>query len=209
MRRNLQLISACALALAFCAAGHGQDSPSLGDVARKAQKDKANKPPAKVLTNDDMHAGSSATTSVPAVGSGRAAQPRAASEPAAGPQSAAEAFDSMKSALDQLESQGRATLARNVLDGNATDFPGRAEWEAKLFAAKQSFVNRSRDVLQKATQLEAAAQTMQDVQDPNDPRAKKMMAKLQQLSEEATQARAAFQAVVTEGKSLAGMSAAQ
>ena len=50
MLRKLCVVSACALALVFCAPGKAQDSspsPSLGDLARQAQKDKANKPAAK------------------------------------------------------------------------------------------------------------------------------------------------------------------
>ena len=44
MARNLNLIAACALALVTCAPARAQDSPatspSLGDLARQAQKDK-------------------------------------------------------------------------------------------------------------------------------------------------------------------------
>ena len=38
----------------FCAPGHAQDTPSLGDLARQAQKEKAKDPPKKVFTNDDL-----------------------------------------------------------------------------------------------------------------------------------------------------------
>jgi hypothetical protein len=207
MPRNLSLIAACALALVVCAPARAQDSQSLGDVARQAQKDKASKPPAKVITNDDMPSSSSGIA--PALGGApvRSAQPAPAGRPDA-PQSPAEGIEKMQSMLDELDSLDRATLVNNILEGNTANFPGRANWEEKLFAAKQTFVAQSRAILQKTRQLEAAAQGMKDVQDPNDPRAKSMSAKLQQLVQEGTQASAAFQAVIGEGKDLAALPAA-
>ena len=82
MARSLILIAACALALATCASARAQDSqtptPSLGDLARQAQKDKekekANKPAAKVLTNDDLPSGSGGGTAALAAGFGQLAQ---------------------------------------------------------------------------------------------------------------------------------------
>lgn len=209
MPRSLIFIAACALALVVWAPGRGQDSPSLGDLARQAQKDKPNKPPAKVLTNDDIASSSGSTSS--ALGSGpvqaQDAQPGAAGKPDA-VQSPAEGLEKMHSILDQLDSLDRATLASNVLEGNTTNFPGRAEWEEKLFAAKQTFVSQNRAVFQKMRQLEATAEGMKDVQDPNDPRAKSMSAKVQQLVQESQQASAKFQAVIAEGKDLAGQTGA-
>ena len=64
MPRSLSLIAACALALVICASARPQvspaTSPSLGELARQAKKDKdkANKPAAKVITNEDMASGS-------------------------------------------------------------------------------------------------------------------------------------------------------
>src|SRR5271167_1496153 len=81
MPRILSLIAACALALVFSSPGHGQDSPSLGDLARQAQKDKANKPKAKVITNDDMPSGSSGISSELGGGPGRVVQPGPAGKP--------------------------------------------------------------------------------------------------------------------------------
>jgi hypothetical protein len=207
MPRSLSLIAACALALVICAPGRGQDSPSLGDLARQAQKDKANKPSAKVITNDDMQSGSGGISSALGAGPGRAAQPGAESKPDA-VHSPAEGLDRLQSVLDQLDSLDRATLVSNVLQSNTSEFPGRAKWEEKLFAAKQTFVFQSRDVLQKARQLVASAEGMKSIQDPNDPSAKSMTAKLQQLMQESTQASAAFQAVIAEGKDLADLNAA-
>jgi len=191
------------LAPVICAPGRGQDSPSLGDVARKAQKDKANKPPAKVITNDDMPSSSGGISPALAGPPEPAAQPGTAGKSDAAAQSPAETLGKLQSVLEQLDSLDRATLVNNVLEGNTSNFPGRAQWEEKLFTAKQAFVSQSRDVLQKARQLEASAEGMKDVQDPNDPRAKKISARLQQLEQESTQASAAFQAVIAEGKDLA------
>jgi hypothetical protein len=207
MPRKFSLIAACALALVVGAPGRAQDSQSLGDVARQAQKDKANKPPAKVITNDDMPSSSGGVA--PALGGApvRSAQPAPAAKSDA-PQSPAEGLERLQSVLDQLDSLDRATLVNNILEGSTANFPGRANWEEKLFAAKQTFVAQSRAILQKARQLEAAAQGMKDVQDPNDPRAKSMAAKLQQLVQDGTQASATFQGVIEEGKDLAGLPAA-
>jgi hypothetical protein len=204
MARSLSLIAACALALLVCAPGRGQDTPSLGDVARQAQKDKANKPPAKVITNDDVYSGSGGISSALGTGSARSAQQGAGGRPDA-VQSPEEGLDKLQSMLDQLDTLDRGTLVSNVLGGNTSNFPGRAKWEEKLFAAKQTFVAQSRDILQKSRQLQAAAEGMKDVQDPNDPRAKILTARLQSLIQESQQASAAFQAVIAEGKDLAAL----
>lgn len=97
--------------------------------------------------------------------------------------------------------------AKNVLQGDDTDFPGRAKWEAELFAAKQAFVAQGRDIMKKANHLQASAKGVQDMQNPNDPRAKDLSNRLQQLMQEASSAGAAFQAVIAKGKDLAGQSA--
>jgi hypothetical protein len=208
MPRSLSLIAACALALIFCSPGRGQDSPSLGDLARKAQKDKANKPTAKVITNDDMPASSGGIP--PALGGGfggQIVQPGSAGK-ANEFQSPAESLDKLQSVVDQLDSLDRAALVSNALGGNASDFPGRAKWEEKLFAAKQTFVSQIRVQLQKARQLVAEAGGMKGVQDPNDPRMKSLSVKVQQLAQDSVQYSAAFQAVIMEGKDLAAQSAA-
>jgi len=196
------------LALIFCAPGRGQDSPSLGDLARQAQKEKATKPKAKVITNDDMPSSSGGVSSEIGGGPGRVVQPGPADKPGE-IQSPAEGLERLQSVVDQLDSLDRATLVSNALGDNVPDFPGRAKWEEKLFAAKQTFVSQNRALLQKARQLEAAAGGMKDVQDPNDPRAKSVSAKVQQLVQESQQNSAAFQAVIAEGKDLAAQPAAR
>jgi hypothetical protein len=207
MPRSLSLIAACALALIICSPGRGQDSPSLGDVARQAQKDKANKPPAKVITNDDMGSGSGGVSSAQGAGSGRVVQPGAAGDPG-GIQSPGEGLDRLQSSVDHLDSLDRATLATDVLEGNNSDFPGRAKWEERLFAAKQTFVSQTRAIIQKARQLTASSESIKDAQDPNDARVKNLATKLDQLVQQAQQDSAAFQAVVAEGKNIAAHPAA-
>ncbi len=211
MARNLCLFAACALAFFVCSPIRSQDSPSLGDVARRAQKDKdkANKPPAKVITNDDMPSKAGGSTTA----SGAAAPEGGAQPPASGDSSAIQSPDQglkkLQSDLDHLDSLDRAGLAFEVLEGNADNFPGRARWEERLFAAKQTFVGQTRAVLQEARQITAAAAGIQDADNPNDPRVKTLSTKLQDLVQETQQNGAAFQSIVAEGRRLAGLPAAQ
>jgi hypothetical protein len=204
----LNLIAACAFALTFCSTGHGQDTPSLGDIARQAQKDKANKPQAKVITNDDMPSSSGGLAPALGPAPGRVVQPGAPSSSSSN-QSVSEGLEKLQASVDHLASLDRATLATDVLEGNAADFPGRAKWEEKLFAAKQEFVARTRGVLQRAKNLTSSAEGIRDAEDPNDPRVKSLGGKLQQLVQETQQNSEAFQAVVAEGKQLAAHPASQ
>ena len=252
MSRNLSLFAACALAVVFCLPVRGQDSPSLGDLARQAQaqKDKTNKPPAKVFTNDDLFPGSGPVSSAPVAAPERVAQPAAPAksiaaaapgkpteaatpakpieavaprkptpavapgkpEEAASPSSfssvpAADQLQRMQSVLDQLDTLDRATLAKSVLQGVDNDFPGRSQWEEKLFTTKQDFVAQGRGLMKKAQQLEASARNVPDIQNPNDPRAQNLSNQLQQLVQEGAGISKAFQAVAMEGRDLAGQSA--
>jgi hypothetical protein len=179
------------LALIFCAPGHAQDSPSLADLARQAQKNKANAPVKKVFTNDDLSSGSST-----AAGFG-------SSSPDA-PRSAEQSIRRLEALIDKIDSLDRDTLVKNALQGVDRDFPGRSAWEQRLFAAKQSYVARGRDLLQDAKQILATAETLKAVQDRNDPRVKDLTYRLQNLVRDGTHLDAAFQAVVLEGRDLAG-----
>jgi len=219
MPRSLHLFAACTLALAvgFCLPGEGQDAPtpSLGDVARQAQaqkdKDKGKPPAKKVFTNDDLSSGSGSGSSSTSPGLGNVTQPGvqpgAPGKPAAAAASPStstapsDQLEQIASLLGQLDSLDRATLAKNVLQGNDTDFPGRSAWEERLFAAKQAFVAQEHEITTKASQYQAASK-----QSPTDPRAKSLSDQLDQLMQEAARSSAAFQAVATEGKELAGQS---
>lgn len=206
MSWNLNLFATCALALVFCLPGRGQDSPSLGDLARQAQKDKGNAPATKVFTNDDLP--SSSGPSGPGAGLGRIVQPATPGKPATAA-SPSDELGRMESVLNELDAMDRPTLAKTVLQGVDTDFPGRSKWEEKLFTTKQIFVTQGRNLLKRAQQLEASAKNVQDIQNPNDPRAKDLSNRLQQLVQDGAGLTGAFQAVVTEGRNLASQSSPQ
>jgi hypothetical protein len=209
MLRHLTLIAACALALGTCASMRAQDSssssPSLGDLARQAQKDKdkdkANKATAKVLTNDDLPSGSGG-------GFGQTAQLSPGGKPGADP-SPAEKLAMLETVLDRVEGLDRATLVHNALNGKDVDFPGRAKWEERLFAAKETYVTQGRELVQKARQIVASAESLKGNQDPNDPRVMELSVKLQSLIRDAVRMDSAFQAVMIEGRDLAAQPAAQ
>jgi hypothetical protein len=213
MARSLTLIVASALALVTFSSARSQDSPSsspsLGDIARQAQKDKdkASKPPAKVFTNDDMSSGSGGDSALLDGSAGQGAQIPAGSKPGAVP-SPAEKLAKMEALLDQVESLDRATLVRTALEGKDTDFPGRAKWEERLLAAKQTYVAQAREEVQKARHIVATADSLKGIQDPDDPRVTEMKASLQALIREAVQTESAFQAVMIEGRDLAAQPAA-
>lgn len=151
------LIAVSALALIFCLPTHGQDSPSLGDLARQAQKDKTNKPAAKVIANDDMPSGSDGGSFTLRAGPEQGVR----SAPTASP---AEQLEKLESILNQVDSLDSGTLARNVLRGSDADFPGREKWEERLFVAKQAYVTQGRALLQKARQIEASAENLKGAQ---------------------------------------------
>lgn len=190
------------MALVFSLFAHSQDSPSLGDVARQAQKDKANKPAAKVITNDDMPSGSGSISSALSGGANHVEASGAAgnSDSTHGP---AEALQKLELTLDHLDSLDRANLAVEVLAGNESNFPGRAKWEEKLFNAKQKFVAQTRAAVQKTKQLTAAADQIKDPQGADDSRIKNLSEKLGQVAQETRENGAAFDAVIEEGKTLA------
>jgi hypothetical protein len=214
MTRNSILIAACALALVTFEFARAQDSPSsspsLGDLARQAQKDKdkANKPAAKVLTNEDLPSSSGAVSAVPGSGLGQVAQVPAGSKSGAAI-SPAEKLAMMETFLNQVDSLDRAALVRNVLNGKDVDFPGRAKGEERLFAAKQAYVAQARELVQKTRQIIASADSLKGTQDPNDPRVKEMSARLQALMRDAVQTESGLQAVMMEGRDLAAVPAAQ
>lgn len=209
MSTRLLLFAVGGFVLIFGVPGHGQDSPSLGDLAKQAQqaqRDKSTAPPKKVFTNDDMPSnaglGSMGLASGASGGAARVAQPGTPAQSGTAASASAE-LEKMQTLLDQLSSVDRATLAKNVLQGSVADFPGRGKWEEQLFAAKQTFVARGRDILKKANQLQASAKDIQNAENPNDPRARDLSNRLQQLLGEASQSGAEFQAVIAQGKELA------
>jgi hypothetical protein len=106
-----------------------------------------------------------------------------------------EGIDQAEGALNRLEPMDRATLAKTALEGNDADFPGRRAWEEKLFAAKQVYVSRSRQLLQQMQGLMNSAQSGSSQQE--------LLNRAQVLQQAATQTESAFKAVITEGQDLA------
>jgi hypothetical protein len=212
MPRNLTLFAACALTLLFGLPGHSQDSPSLGDLARQAQKDKSNTPPKKVFTNEDLPSGSVLGSSGGGLGGsldaglGQSGGAAGSSKPGAAP-SPLQAVERMEGLMNQLDSMDRATLVKNILQGVDTNFPGRSKWEERLYAAKQAYVSQGHDLAQKARQILAATDSLQGSHDANDPRVKQVSEQLKELVRDGVRADAAFQAVVLEGRDLASQAA--
>jgi len=208
MPRSLSFIAAFLLALAVCFPGHAQNSPSLGDLARQAQKDKSKTPAKKVFTNDDLSAGPSSGAGLASSGVDAIAAPAAPGKHAAAP-SAEQAVAQLEGLINQIDDLDRATLVKNALQCVDTDFPGRSKWEQRLFAAKKIYVARGHELLQDAKQIQAAAESLRGVQDPSDPRMKDLANRLQALVRDGTRSDAAFQAVILEGRDLAAQSLGQ
>ncbi len=203
MPRTLNLIAVCALALAVCAPDAVKTrlrSETWRDRRKRTKpisRPRRSSPTTTWPSNSGRHFYRARRRARPGHATGNGGQIRRGSSPLR------KASKSCNRCWTKLDSLDRATLASNVLEGNTSNFPGRARWEEQLFAAKQDFVSENRDVLQKMRQLDASAEGLKDVQDPNDPRAKSMSAKLQELMQESQHASAAFQAVIAEGKDLA------
>lgn len=196
MSWRLSLVAGCALALAVGVAARDQGSQSLGDIARQAQKDKAGKAAVKVVTNDDLPSTSSGDPL------GQAARTSASGKPGA-EATPSEQLEKLEALLNAVDSLDRTTLAKSVLQEKDVNFPGRAQWEQRLFTAKQTYVTQGRALIAKARQIADSADSLKDIKDPNDPRAKDMKGKLQDLMRDAVQTGAAFQAVIIEGRDLA------
>ena len=213
MTRSLTLITACALALLTFASARAQDAapstaPSLGDIARQAQKDKekekANRASAKLFTNEDISSSTGDVSGTLGGGLGPIGQTSAAGK-SADTLSPAEKLAKTEILLNYIESLDRATLVHNALNGKDVEFPGRAKWEERLVAARQVYVLQGRDMIQNAKEIVASADGLKAVaaQNPNDPRVKEMGVKLQSLIREAVRTDSAFQAVMMEGRDLA------
>lgn len=208
MLKSPRLLAALTLALAlfFGFPAHAQDSPSLGDLARQAQKDKekdkAAKPAAKVITNDDMPSGGGAAG---AFGSGFAPSPQGGGQaPGSANASPAEKLAQLEKIVDAVEVLDKATLVNTALkEKSDVNFPGRAAWEQRLMSARDTYVVQLRIVLQKAREIAASADSLKGNKDPNDPRLKEMNARLQDLIRDAVQTDARMQAVIMEGRDLA------
>jgi hypothetical protein len=211
MRRNLSFIAVSFFALVFCAPGRAQDSPSLGDLARQAQKNKTNTPAKKVLTTDDISTGSSSGSGLGSTGLGSVAAPAApaASGTPSAPPSPQQATGQMEALINKIAALSRTELVQGALQGMDVDFPGRKEWEQRMVSAQQTYVARGRELLQRAEQIQASAESLKGIQDPNDRRVRDFTNRMKALVQDGTSLDAAFQAVILEGRDLAGHAMSQ
>jgi hypothetical protein len=200
-----------------CGFAQTQDAqPSVADAARAAaaaKKDKDKAPAAKtVITDDSM--GSGASLNAKATGSGSAAAGTASATGDAGGGANSASLDeawarlqATEASLDRLEPLGKSEVATTVLGGNTADFPGRAEWEEKMYAEKTTYCARSRQLIaaMKEALLRMAAMNTGDqkVTSSNDPKVVSLSRKTGQLMQLAQKTEAEFQGVIAEGRALA------
>jgi hypothetical protein len=203
MFRRLSLLVGLVAAFHLCTAVRGQDSPSLGDVARQLRKDKGDAAPKKVITNDDLpaNAGSSAG------GLGAIGDPKGLSK-SGDPESPEAAIGKMETAMKMLDAMDRPTLVKAALQGTNPDFPGRRAWEDKLWEAKQAYVARGKELSQEARQILSTSQSLQASQPgqtlkPDDPKVQDLTRRLKQFMQDAMRADSNFRAVMMEGLDLA------
>jgi hypothetical protein len=189
-----------------------QAQPSVAEAARAARKDKDKAAaPKTVITEDSL--GSSAPMAAKAGNDGSAAGSGVASgdAPSGGANSASldaawARLQATEASLDKLEPLGKSDVAMTVLNGNAADFPGRAEWEEKLYAEKTTYVARSRQLIaamKEALLRMAALNSGEQKISSNDPKVISLTRKTTQLMQLAGKTEAEFQGVVTEGRALA------
>jgi hypothetical protein len=179
-----------------------QDQPSVADAARanaaKKEKDKA-AAPKTVVTEDSIGSGVLPTAKSGGSASGAAADGTDKFK------SLDEAWGRLavtEEALNQLEPLNKPELVNLVLQGDSANFAGRAEWEEKLFAAKTSYVQRSRQLVGATRQLlaEIADLQKQGQLTASDPHVQALAKKSKQLTQLASRTESEFQSVVNEGK---------
>jgi hypothetical protein len=111
-----------------------------------------------------------------------------------------------EASLDKLEPLGKSEVATTVLGGNSADFPGRAEWEEKMYAEKTTYCARSRQLIaaMKEALLRMAAMNSGDQKlSSMDPKVVSLSRKTGQLMQLAQKTEAEFQSAIREGQSLA------
>lgn len=204
-RLAIRFLLVCLPACFLGAAADAQEQqPSLGDVARKARKDKEKNAaaPKKVLTDDDMP--SSSTKALSGLSDLGSSPTSGDATPLA---KGMAAMDHVEDILNKLEPLDRPTLAKAVLMDNDVEFPGRHSWEDKLYAAKEHYVSHCREIVREGRRILEDAQALKTAQggklDQTDPRAKEVVHKVQELMQDAVRTDTAYQAVVMEGWDLA------
>ena len=112
MPRTLKFVVRCASTLIFCLPGHAQqDSPSLGDLARQAQKTKSMRPPRKSSLMTTFPPARAPVVPGPVGGLGGGLGQAAQGSPSAkqdAPASPFEALDKLQTFVDQFAGLDRA-----------------------------------------------------------------------------------------------------
>jgi hypothetical protein len=213
--RKLSFLAVLAWFSASAVAVRAQDQqpqPSLADAARQARKDKDKNAaaPKTVITEDNLASGAG-VSAAPGPASSKLGDATPAAANGSGKSSSLDGawagLQATQASLDHLEPLSRAELAQTVLHGNTADFPGRSEWEDKLFSAKGVYISRSRQLIETMKQTLANMDSLQSGEPgkiaPNDPRVQELSRKAQQIMQLAARTENAFQAVVKEGQNLA------
>jgi hypothetical protein len=213
--RKLSFLAALTWVLIPSAPASAQDQqPSLGDVARQARKDKAAKSasatPSKTVITDETLPSSGASGgsggggfTLGDLGDSKAS---ASTDPVAAGYAG---LDRAEVAMNKLAPMDRSTLAKVALGNNDVDFPGRREWEEKLFSAKQGYVSHARGLIREVREILTNAQALHASEgangkvSPDDPRVKGMTSRVQEILQDAVRTDSAFQAIVMEGQDLA------
>jgi hypothetical protein len=208
-----------AIATAPCGFAQTQDAqPSVADAARaaaaaKKDKDKSSTAAKAVITEDSL--GSGAAVAPKAAGSTGAAGATSGSNAASNGGGAMNSasldeawarLQATEATLNQFEPLGKAEVGATVLGGYTGDFPGRAEWEEKMYAEKTAYVARSKQLIQamKETLLQMAQMNSGDQKlSPNDPKVMALTKRTTQLMQMAAKTEGEFQGVVSEGRALA------
>jgi hypothetical protein len=183
-----------------------QDQPSLADVARQARKDKEknNATTKKVITDDTLPS----SKGLSGAGLGDLGSSQSSDSGSATARGLAK-LEQAEAALDKLAPLDRVTLAKAALLDNDVDFPGRRNWEDKLYVAKEDYVSHGRELFQEMRQILKEIQSLKSSEggtgklSPDDPRAQQMMRRIQDLVQDAVRTDRAYQAVVVEGWDLA------
>jgi hypothetical protein len=214
--REWILTAAVASCLACSATTSGQDAqPSVADAARLARKDKdKSAAPAKTVVTDESLADGAGIK--PLATSSASGGTASGTSTVSGKGSLDEAWAKLQAteaSLEQMEPLGRADLAMIVLKGNTSDFPNRADWEGRLFSAKQVYVQRSHQIIDAMARLLGDMAALQSGGQgkvaADDPRVQSLTRKAKQLMQIATQTESAFQSVISEGQNLAQQGASR
>jgi hypothetical protein len=113
-------------------------------------------------------------------------------------------LDQADAALNRVAPMDRTMLAKVALQDDDVDFPGRRNWETKLYDAKQIYVAHGHDLLEQTRELLAEAQAVEGKGSASERSA--LMARLQAVMQDANRTEAGFMAIIMEGKDLAKQS---